>query len=75
MNAICIGLIESAQWERRAGNRPVAELYAELAPQVPLGRVGKAGEFADLCAFLVSARAAYITGAAVNLDGGLAPVV
>ena len=75
VNAICIGLIESAQWERRAGNRPVAELYAELAPQVPLGRVGKAEEFADLCAFLVSARAAYITGAAVNLDGGLAPVV
>ena len=75
VNAICIGLIESAQWDRRAGNRPVAELYAELAKTVPLGRVGKAEEFADLCAFLVSERAAYVTGAAINLDGGLAPVV
>ena len=75
VNTICIGLIKSAQWHRRAGNRPVEELYAELAEKVPLGRVGEAEEFADLCAFLVSERAAYITGAAVNLDGGLAPVV
>lgn len=75
VNAICIGLIESAQWQRRAGNRPVEELYAELAAKVPLGRVGKAEEFGDLCAFLASERAAYITGAAVNLDGGMSPVV
>lgn len=75
VNAICIGLIASAQWERRAGNRPVEELYAELAPKVPLGRVGKAEEFADLCAFLASERAAYIAGAAINLDGGMSPVV
>ena len=75
VNAICIGLIESAQWQRRAGNRAVEELYAELAAKVPLGRVGKAEEFGDLCAFLASERAAYITGAAVNLDGGMSPVV
>ena len=75
VNTICIGLIKSAQWNRRAGNRPVEELYEELSRTVPLGRVGEAEEFADLCAFLVSARAAYITGVAINLDGGLAPVV
>ncbi len=75
VNAICIGLIKSAQWDRRAGNRPVQELYDEMAKTIPLRRVGEAEEFADLCAFLVSERAAYITGVAVNLDGGLAPVV
>ena len=75
VNTICIGLIKSAQWERRAGGRPIEELYAEMAQRVPLGRMGEAEEYADLVAFLVSARAAYITGTAVNLDGGLGATV
>ena len=75
VNAICIGLIESAQWDRRAGDRPVAELYAEMAARIPMRRVGRAAEYGDLVAFLCSARAAYITGTAINLDGGLCPVL
>ena len=75
VNAVCIGLIESAQWDRRAGNRPVEELYAEMAAKIPMGRVGRAAEYGDLVAFLCSARAAYVTGTAINLDGGLCPVL
>jgi 3-oxoacyl-[acyl-carrier protein] reductase len=75
VNTICIGLIKSAQWHRRAGTRPVEELYAEMSARVPLGRMGEAEEYADLAAFLVSERAAFITGAAINLDGGMSPVV
>ena len=46
--------------------------YAELAKlRVPLGRVAHASEFADLFAFLVSERAAYITGQVFHIDGGL----
>jgi 3-oxoacyl-[acyl-carrier protein] reductase len=75
VNTICLGLLRSAQWERRAGNRPVEELYGEIAKRVPLGRVGEAEEFADLVAFLVSARAAFITGTAINLDGGMGATV
>jgi 3-oxoacyl-[acyl-carrier protein] reductase len=75
VNTICIGLLKSTQWQRRAGNRPVEELYAEMAARVPLGRIGEAEEYADLVAFLVSERAAYITGSAINLDGGMSPVV
>jgi len=75
VNTICIGLIKSAQWERRAGERPVAELYAEMGKRVPLGRMGEAAEYADLVAFLVSARAAFITGTAINLDGGMGAMV
>jgi NAD(P)-dependent dehydrogenase (short-subunit alcohol dehydrogenase family) len=42
---------------------------------IPLGRVGRPEEFADLASFLFSPRASYITGAAaINLDGGLCPV-
>jgi 3-oxoacyl-[acyl-carrier protein] reductase len=75
VNTVCLGLIKSAQWQRRAGDRPVAELYAEIARRVPLGRVGEAEEYADLIAFLVSKRAAFITGTAINLDGGMGATV
>jgi len=79
VNAVLIGLIESGQWVRRAaaaGLEP-AEFYDRFARDsgIPLGRVGRAGEFADLGCFLLSARASYLTGAAVNLDGGLSPAV
>ncbi|MEM6663244.1 MAG: SDR family oxidoreductase [Pseudomonadota bacterium] len=71
VNAICIGLLKSAQWDRRAGNAPVDELYADMSQRVPLGRVGEAEDYGDLAAFLCSARATYITGTAINLDGGI----
>ncbi|MEC7131267.1 MAG: SDR family oxidoreductase, partial [SAR324 cluster bacterium] len=75
VNAVCIGLIKSAQWERRSEKGSLEELYTELGNKVPLGRVGEAEEYADLVAFLCSARGAYITGTAINLDGGLCPVI
>ncbi len=78
-NAILIGLIESGQWERRAAAQgvPVADLYAGLAAaqSIPLGRVGRASEFADVAAFLLSPRASYLTGVGVALDGGLSPSI
>jgi len=39
---------------------------------VPLGRMGRADEVGDLVAYLVSDRAAYVTGAVVQIDGGIA---
>ena len=74
VNTVCIGLVKSMQWERRAKS-DVEAYYREVAKRVPLGRVGDASEFGDLVAFLVSARAAYITGTAINFDGGMAAVV
>jgi NAD(P)-dependent dehydrogenase (short-subunit alcohol dehydrogenase family) len=75
VNTVCLGLIKSAQWQRRAGNRPVEEIYGEMAGRVPLGRLGEAEEYADLVAFLVSERARFITGTAINLDGGMGATV
>ena len=74
VNAIMIGLIESGQWRRLAISRGVSldELYREMSAATPLGRVGTGAEFADLASFLLSARAAFITGTAINLDGGSA---
>jgi len=74
VNAILIGLIKSNQWERRAEQsaRPVQEIYEELAQRsaIPLGRVGEPQEFADLASYLLSDRSSYVTGSALNLDGG-----
>jgi NAD(P)-dependent dehydrogenase (short-subunit alcohol dehydrogenase family) len=78
VNAVLIGLVESGQWRRRAEaqGRTAGEVYAGLVAgnDIPLGRVGRAEEFADLAAYLLSDRASYVTGAGVNLDGGLSPV-
>jgi len=70
VNTICIGLVKSAQIARRAKGDLEAH-YAELAKRVPVGRVAEASEFADLVAFLASERASYITGTAINFDGGM----
>jgi 3-oxoacyl-[acyl-carrier protein] reductase len=74
VNTICLGLVKSAQWERRARG-DLDAYYREVAKRVPLGRVGEAAEFADLVAFLASERAAYITGTAINFDGGMSMAV
>jgi NAD(P)-dependent dehydrogenase (short-subunit alcohol dehydrogenase family) len=78
VNAVLIGLIESGQWARRASSdAELEEFYERFAKDaaIPLGRFGRADEFADLGCYLLSARASYVTGAAINLDGGLSPAV
>jgi NAD(P)-dependent dehydrogenase (short-subunit alcohol dehydrogenase family) len=71
VNTICIGLVKSAQIARRAKDGDVEAHYRELGKRVPIGRVAEASEFADLVAFLASERAGYITGTAINFDGGM----
>lgn len=44
---------------------------AELKKMIPAGRFGKPEEVADLVAFLVSDKAAYITGEVISINGGL----
>jgi NAD(P)-dependent dehydrogenase (short-subunit alcohol dehydrogenase family) len=70
--AICPGFIET---ERSlsfvAHNRGAGWLEKKVA-EIPLGRLGRAGEVASLAAFLASDEAAFITGAAIPIDGGTA---
>ena len=50
--------------------RAVEELVKETTAAIPMGRLGKPEEVADVVAFLASARAGYLTGTNVFLDGG-----
>jgi 3-oxoacyl-[acyl-carrier protein] reductase len=52
---------------------PAAEVTARLAAMgatIPVGRLGEPAELGSLVTFLASAQAAYITGAAYQVDGG-----
>jgi NAD(P)-dependent dehydrogenase (short-subunit alcohol dehydrogenase family) len=77
VNALLVGFIESDQWVRAAENAGTTlEAYLqERGKTVPLGRAGKAEEFANIACFLASDAGAYITGTAINVDGGASPVV
>jgi NAD(P)-dependent dehydrogenase (short-subunit alcohol dehydrogenase family) len=79
VNAVLIGVIESGQLRRYAAEQGISaqEYYERMVSTagIPLGRVGRPEEFAQLASFLLSPRASYITGTAINLDGGLSPVV
>jgi 3-oxoacyl-[acyl-carrier protein] reductase len=77
VNALLVGFIEADQHVQaaaRAGT-PLVDYVAARVKDIPLGRIGKAEEFANLACFLASDAASYITGTAINVDGGRSPVV
>jgi NAD(P)-dependent dehydrogenase (short-subunit alcohol dehydrogenase family) len=77
VNALLVGLIEADQHVRRAQRTGIAleDYYKASSKEVPLGRMGRAEEFANIACFLASDAASYITGTAINVDGGRSPVV
>lgn len=79
VNALLVGRIVSDQIARRhraAGtNVPLSAYIREQGAGIPLGRMGEAEEFANLACFLASDAASYVTGTAINVDGGLSPIV
>jgi 3-oxoacyl-[acyl-carrier protein] reductase len=79
VNTICLGRIKSAQWTRRwqaqFSHLTLDEFYATQGESIPLKRLGEAEDVADLVCFLASERARYITGAAINIDGGISGAV
>ena len=79
VNGLMVGRIESDQWVQRhknAGdNKGFDEWLADFGKGLPMGRVGKAEEYAAIACLLASDHGGYITGTAINVDGGLCPVV
>lgn len=81
VNTVCIGSIKSRQnrrhWEVARAKDPSYTLedhWASYGPGIPLGRVGESEEAGDVIAFLCSPAASYVSGTALNIDGGAAPV-
>lgn len=78
VNALLIGRIESDQIRRAYERDPRGLDYptylAEAGRDLPMGRYGEADECARLACFLASDAASYVTGCAINMDGGLSPV-
>jgi 3-oxoacyl-[acyl-carrier protein] reductase len=77
VNALLVGLIEADQHVQAAKKKGISteEHLANLAKDIPLGRVGKAQEFANIAVMLASDAGSYVTGTAINIDGGRSPVV
>lgn len=76
VNVINPGSTDTGRWDELVGMTAkelgvgAAEAEKHLLREVPLGRVVRATDIADLAVFLASARAGMISGTSINVDGG-----
>ena len=76
VNAYCPGMVDTDMWaqidqeiaERRGV--PPGTLRQEALAQIPLGRIEEPDDVANLVAWLASDESAYMTGQALNIEGG-----
>lgn len=78
VNAYCPGIVKTDMWDyndrewgRRLGDYAPGELIEKWINDIPLQRPAEAADIANLLLFLASDAATYITGQAVNIDGGM----
>ena len=69
---ICPGTIDTPMLAAscEGWDKPVAELYADVARRIPVRRLGQPIDIAQTAAFLLSDDASYINGTSIVLDGG-----
>jgi len=67
VNAVCPGVIMSSMTRGFYD----AALTARVMPQIPLGRFGETDDVAGVCLFLASDLSAYVTGACIDVNGGM----
>jgi 3-oxoacyl-[acyl-carrier protein] reductase len=73
VNTICPGYVDTTRLRKvfAAGEEPADVVQERLRQEIPLRRIGTVDDIANLVALLVSPRGAYITGTAIQVDGGL----
>jgi 3-oxoacyl-[acyl-carrier protein] reductase len=73
VNTVCPGYVETKRLEKvfASGGQDPNVMRDKLRAEVPMGRIGTVDDIASLAALLVSPRGRYITGTAVQVDGGL----
>jgi len=76
INTVCPGLIQTPLAERAikryAEEHPGVDIKAKLIEMTPLGRIGMPEEIAEAVLWLCSDAAAFVTGCAFSVDGGMA---
>ncbi|MDP8314725.1 MAG: SDR family oxidoreductase [Candidatus Celaenobacter antarcticus] len=76
VNAVCPGYTKTQRVENLAkafeesGEGSIEDFYRNIESTIPMGRLGSPKEFAYAVAFLASEGAGYITGTALQVDGG-----
>lgn len=78
VNAVCPGVFLTPMWRDILSQREIEfglgagdQHLQDTIARVPLARVGEVAELANVVTFLLSDRASYVTGQAINVDGGL----
>lgn len=73
VNTICPGYVETTRLEKvfAAGGEDAKLMRDALINEVPMRRIGTVDDIASMVALLVSPRGSYITGTAIQIDGGL----
>jgi NAD(P)-dependent dehydrogenase (short-subunit alcohol dehydrogenase family) len=79
VNALLVGLVVTDQIVRRhrqeGTNVSLEDYIAKAGASLPMGRLGRAAEFANVACFLASDAGSYVTGTAINVDGGMSPAM
>jgi len=77
VNCVCPGFVETDMWNAVARDQgklmgmTAEEFTRQRASTVPLGRMERPEDVANVIGFLVSSKSGYMTGQALSVDGGL----